>query len=820
VADTKRLEGESFLAAADVNHLFYAWYAWLTACHARVHVVASQEGRKRAMGGEFLISPSIRFGVYEADLRACELRKRGLKVRLQGKPFLLLAALLERPGEVVTREELRRKLWASDTYVDFDRSLSIAINKLRVALSDSADNPRFIETLPRRGYRFIAPISVGGETPDSVSGLGSKGNGAPAGPPEAPALQLGSGAEHSPEATAGVRESVTGFGSNGDGASRGAHEAALVETTIAAGEQAKVPSQQWEAPQAAKKHLPRAAVLVTAAALVVVALAYWLRPGLPPLRVLNTAQITNDARMKPASFGLPMATDGNRVYFSEVINGHWTPAAVSVTGGETVPIPTPFEDAMVLDVSPDGTELVVASVATYPEGEEGGPLWVMPIVGGAPRRLGNLVAMEAAWSPDGSKILYTRLYDRHLYVANADGSNSHTLVEVPGEPYGLAWSPDGGRISVSVYDNGPCTLWEVSAAGTGLHRLLATWNGSAEAERGRWTRDGKYFLFGSSGQVWAVREKTGLFEKANRLPLQLTAGTALTGQPLPSKDGKRIFVPNEQITAELLRFDRRSGEWLPYLPGTSAYQTNFSQDGKWVAYTTFPLSSLFRSKVDGSEKLQLTSSPMLVKWPSWSPDGSKIAFVGHAPNQPWRIYSVPADGGNLERLETDEVYNSPPGWSPDGNRLVFSTRKQPAEAHAPGGIHLLNLRTRQVSSLPDSEGHYTPQWSPDGRYIAAQKDPDSLMLFDLTTRKWQELTKAVVGMQTWSRDGKYLYFSAFGKDQACLRMRIGDRKLERVAGFRSLHNPNWWMGLTPDDSPLMVSEVGILEIYALDWEAP
>lgn len=271
----------------------------------------------------------------------------------------------------------------------------------------------------------------------------------------------------------------------------------------------------------------------------------------------------------------------------------------------------------------------------------------------------------------------------------------------------------------------------------------------------------------------------------------------------------------------MLRFDRKSEEWLPYLSGTSAYQLDFSRDGKWVAYATFPLSSLFRSRADGSEKLQLTSSPMVVKWPSWSPDGRKIAFVGRqAPNQPWRIYLVAADGGSLEQLTTDEAYKSPPGWSPDGSWLVFGTRGQPGEARTPAGIHLLNLRTRQVSTVPDSEGQYAPQWSPDGRYIAAQKDVDNLMLFDFTTRKWEELAKATVGMQTWSRDGKYLYFSAFGKEQACLRIRISDRKVERVASFRSLHNPNWWMGLTPDDSPLMMSEVGIQEIYALDWEAP
>ncbi|HLZ40258.1 MAG TPA: winged helix-turn-helix domain-containing protein [Candidatus Sulfotelmatobacter sp.] len=100
----------------------------------------------------------VRFGVFELDLSAGELRKNGAKLRLQGQPFQVLALLLERAGEVVTREELQQKLWPSDTFVDFDHSLNTAINKVREALGDSASSPRYVETLARRGYRFIAPV--------------------------------------------------------------------------------------------------------------------------------------------------------------------------------------------------------------------------------------------------------------------------------------------------------------------------------------------------------------------------------------------------------------------------------------------------------------------------------------------------------------------------------------------------------------------------------------------------------------------------------------------------------------------------------------
>jgi cholera toxin transcriptional activator len=108
-----------------------------------------------------------RFGLFELDLDAGELRKSGVKLRLQGQPFQVLALLLERAGAVVTREELQQKLWPSDTFVDFDHSLNTAINKVREALGDSASNPRYVETLARRGYRFIAPVRM--DTPAQIA---------------------------------------------------------------------------------------------------------------------------------------------------------------------------------------------------------------------------------------------------------------------------------------------------------------------------------------------------------------------------------------------------------------------------------------------------------------------------------------------------------------------------------------------------------------------------------------------------------------------------------------------------------------------------
>ena len=122
----------------------------------------------------------VRFGVFEVDLQSGELRKSGLRIKLQEQPFQVLSMLLEHPGEIVHREDLRAKLWPADTFVDFEHGLNAAINKLREALGDSADNPRFVETLHRRGYRFIYPVAAPALTPGPSPG----GRGWPAGPGE------------------------------------------------------------------------------------------------------------------------------------------------------------------------------------------------------------------------------------------------------------------------------------------------------------------------------------------------------------------------------------------------------------------------------------------------------------------------------------------------------------------------------------------------------------------------------------------------------------------------------------------------------------
>jgi Tol biopolymer transport system component len=297
---------------------------------------------------------------------------------------------------------------------------------------------------------------------------------------------------------------------------------------------------------------------------------------------------------------------------------------------------------------------------------------------------------------------------------------------------------------------------------------------------------------------------------------------------LPSKDGKKLFVVGEQPRGELVRYDAKLHQALPYVGGVSAEHVRFSRDGQWAAYVAYPEGTLWRSKVDGSERLQLTFSPMRTGVPRWSPDGKQIAYVGAPPGQPWRIYLVSADGGSAQEVAPQEPVQADPAWSPDGNSVIFGElpSKQLGTLHT-AGLHIVDLKTHQASILFGSEGLWSPRVSPDGRYVVGLSTDAQprLMLFDLTTHKTSELAKGYVSWPEWSRDSQHVYFGLSSNNSLeFFRVRVGDRTLEEIASLKDVRIPpgvfGSWLGLAPDDHPLMLRDAATQEIYGLDWEAP
>jgi Tol biopolymer transport system component len=207
------------------------------------------------------------------------------------------------------------------------------------------------------------------------------------------------------------------------------------------------------------------------------------------------------------------------------------------------------------------------------------------------------------------------------------------------------------------------------------HALLSGWNNPSQECCGNWTPDGKYFVFQSTrnGQmhIWAIPDKGGLFRKARWEPAELTAGPASYFMPVPSMDGKRLFAIGSQPRGELQRFNQRTQQFETYFSGISVDGVDFSRDGQWVTYTSYPEGSLWRSKADGSERLQLTFPPMNVGLPRWSPDQKQIAFGAERPGGSMKNYLVSADGGTPQQLLPGDQNEGDPNWSPDGNSLVF-----------------------------------------------------------------------------------------------------------------------------------------------------
>jgi DNA-binding winged helix-turn-helix (wHTH) protein len=287
-----------------------------------------------------------RFGVFEVDAQTAELRRAGVSVKIRDQPFRILLFLVEHAGEIVTREQLRNVLWSSDVFVDFDHSLYSAMMKLREVLGDTADKPLYIETLPKKGYRFIAPITDSASLRDSAPSA----SGAIAAVPDTTAEQPDASASISATAAVNIRP----------------HR------------------RRWP-------WIVFAGTMV-ATGIALASITWFSKP--PTLVVTSIERITHD--------GLPktwLVTDGARIYFSEEVKEHFPLVQVSTGGGEVSIIATPFERNIACDVAPDKSSLLVSE---WHWNNEPSPLWIVPIPGGALRRVGNLLADFATWSPDGS----------------------------------------------------------------------------------------------------------------------------------------------------------------------------------------------------------------------------------------------------------------------------------------------------------------------------------------------------------------------------------------------------------------------------------
>jgi Tol biopolymer transport system component len=540
--------------------------------------------------------------------------------------------------------------------------------------------------------------------------------------------------------------------------------------------------------------------------------------------VISSLQITNDGTSKRS-----LVTDGTRLYFSEYLGGHSILRQVSTSGGETAPVPISLASADIYDFYPGRSELLVKGVAEGSETEW--PVWVLPLPAGSLRQVGDILAHAATWAPDGQRIVYAS--KSSLYTCNADGTGSREVMTVEGIPFAPRFSLDGRRLRFSIRNISQRTssLWEVSADGKGLHPVLPDWNKPAQEFGGAWTPDGEYFLFESTRDhtqnIWALREGASLFRKASAEPTQLTLGPLLFSNPTPSTDGKKLFVIGQQRRFDLVRLDSKSQQFSIDLPGVSAGEADILRNGEWVTYVAHPELTLWRSKPDGGSRIQLTYAPMQAHMPRWSPDGTQIAFMGSRPGKPWKIFVVPAEGGTPQEVTAGDRNQGDPTWTPKGDAIVFAGMPWLDYGTAAGpNIHIADVKTSQISDVPGSENLFSPRCSLDGRYIAAlSADSTKLMLYDVERKSWRQLAVSRFGFENWSHDGKYLYAEDYSdKTDDLVRVNVATGKLERLFSLKEVprgFDPwEFWIGLAPDDSPLLMRDRSTQEIYSLDVRFP
>jgi Tol biopolymer transport system component/DNA-binding winged helix-turn-helix (wHTH) protein len=711
----------------------------------------------------------IRFGVFEVNLSAREIRRRGVKVRLQDQPFQVLAMLLERPGDLITREELRDRIWPAGIFVDYEKSISKAVNKIREALGDSSQHPRFIETLPRRGYRFLGSV----ETSQTAKPITVSLSQSPA--ESSSVARLSDRQQPVWGVLAALALTITvsiGVSISSKWLLRGPGPSAQIA----------VPLTTYPGRQSFPSFSPDGSQVVFV----------WERPEQDNADIYvkligteNLLRITNDPAWNYAPAWSP---DGRYIAFlRDLPLERAAVLLVPSIGGpperkltETAAV----HDGKVggaspgLSWSPDGKWLAIKD---RQPGERQDSVCLLSIETGEKHRLTRPPPGSGdgtpVFSPDGNRLAFTRTFTfgvSEVYVLElSQGQTARGAAKQVSFrkqwTSGLAWTRNGREIifaSGSGLSGGTVTLWRVSASGSDAPRLL-----TLAGEHGRWPAisprgDRLAFArdYAHDQNIWRLDLSVSKPGKA----IRLIASTRNDYVPQYSPDGKRIVF-----------ISQRTGG-----------------DEVWVCSS------------DGSGPVQLTSlGAAITGCPRWSPDGARIVFDSNAVGT-FDVYVINASGGQPKRLTDHPADDAVASWSKDGRSIYFvSNRTKSWEVwRMPAGGGTATQVTRN--------GGYVAFESVDGEvlYYAKQLEEGKLWRMPVRGGEETELLDNIEG-GGYSVLDKGIYFirpPAAGGSPTLQFLDFARGNIQQIA---SIPNLAIWRGLS-------VSPDGRSALYTQDDQVP
>jgi Tol biopolymer transport system component/DNA-binding winged helix-turn-helix (wHTH) protein len=607
------------------------------------------------------------FGPYVMDPRSRILLKDGATVRLTPKAFDTLLVLVEHAPQVVAKEQLLREVWP-DIFIE-EGSLSHNIHGLRKVLGDDSSEPRYIETIPKRGYRFVAPVKV-------------------------------SGAD---TAQSHVSDNVE-----------------VEETLIVA---APVVDKPTLAPVVTNPDTKRRMWAgVVAVALVGSAIAGFIfmkraprlvSPASPVTRAKTTLiRLTNNNAMDCQPVWSP---DGSRVVFWSNRDGGKEIYVMDADGSNARRLTHNLAEDVNPNWSPDGRTILFDS-----DRDGNQEVYVMDADGGNQIRLtrNNAVDTTASWSPDGSLIAFAsnrdtgppyNPYNLDIYVMNADGSNVRRIVDDAEYDVGPQWSPDGRKILFMTGRNRNFDVYEMNADGTRQRNLTADNDKSDGAPA--WSIDGHNIAF-----VRRIEGKDQVFvmDSAGGNLKQVTHNAATSSSPRWSPDGSKLIFHTDRDGNLEIYITSVDGE-LAQLTDDAAddLSPDWSPDGNTIAFSSNRNGKqhIYVMNADGSALTQITNSPAEDTEPAWAPDGKRIAFTSLRDGNK-DVYVIEADGSNLRRLTDDPGVDSAPRWSVDG-QIVFSSNRD-----GQSDIYVMDHAGQNVRRLTTIGAAGHAAWAPDGRRVA------------------------------------------------------------------------------------------------------